>query len=63
MQGMSPLEVKFHLHDIERSFAACRTSPQAGSDCPSPRAGLLARLALWISPGLVVRFRGLRRAG
>ena len=32
MQGMTPLELKFHLRDIERSFTACQPHGQAARD-------------------------------
>lgn len=55
MHGMTPLEVKYHLKDIERSFNACRTSAQIAVDRPLPRFGWVKALTRWFTrPSAVV---------
>ena len=48
MQGMTPLELKYHLSDIERSFARCQT-PAYCADYGNPAGhGWIRILVNWI---------------
>ena len=60
MQGMSPLEVKFHLNDIERSLAACRRTSQAAAGRSSHGFGWLRAVLKWlVRPSAVTARRQL----
>ena len=48
MQGMTPLEMKYHLKDIERSFAVCRTQTQAADGRQLAVHGWMGTLINWI---------------
>jgi hypothetical protein len=49
MQGMTPLELKYHLKDIERSFAACQPQSKVASDRQAPRFNWLTTVIKWIA--------------
>ena len=57
MQGMSPLEVKFHLNDIERSLTACRRTSQAAADRSSQGFGWLRAVLKWLASPSAVAVR------
>ena len=60
MQGMSPLEVKFHLNDIERSLAACRKTSQGTADRSSHGSDWLRAVLKWLArPSAVAARRQL----
>lgn len=47
MQGITPLEIKYHLRDIERSFAACRTVTQAQESCEPAGQSWVGKILGW----------------
>jgi hypothetical protein len=49
MQGMTPLELKYHLKDVERSFAACQPHSRVASDRQAPRFNWLTTVIKWIA--------------
>lgn len=49
MHGMTPIEVKYHLQDIERSFAACRASSQSVTERAFPGFSRLAVFVRWVN--------------
>ena len=62
MQGMSPLEVKFHLNDIECSLAACRKTSQSTVDRSSHGSGWLRAVLQWlVKPSAVAARRQLKQ--
>jgi hypothetical protein len=63
MQGMTPLEVKYHLQDIERSFVACRISSQSVTDRAFPRFRWLSVLVKSINRPSTMVLKRLMAAG
>jgi hypothetical protein len=49
MQGMTPLELKYHLKDIERSFAVCQPQSRVASDRQAPHFNWLRAVIKWIA--------------
>jgi hypothetical protein len=63
MHGMTPLEVKYHLQDVERSFVACRASSQSVTERAFPGRSWLGAFAHWVNRPATMILKRLMTSG